>query len=1063
MKSSSRNSNISRREGFASRRVFSGLALAFLAAGLFLPLAAANDTEGALSHYIRDRWGTDKGFPGGTVSSIAQTADGYLWIGTEEGLIRFDGLNFHLFEQATPTSVALGPVQGLMADAQGNLWILLQSTQILRYRNGKFELGREEAEFGITSLGRRKDATVLFSSLALGAIAYHDGNFETLTSPSERAPSEGTATTETDTRSTRLSWAIGFRPQRFAEPNATVTAITETSDGKVWLGTRDKGLFYLSQGRVLPAGTRFSERINCLLAWQNSELWIGTDDGLLRWNGTQITSDGVPSALLHRQVLSLIGDRNFNVWVATSEGLVHLDGAGALLDQDSPHTGGKITALFEDREGNVWAGGPAGIQRLHVSAFVTYSVPDGLPSASNGPVYVDEEGRTWFAPLAGGLYWKKGGQVGRVTEAGLSHDVVYSIDGRGSEVWVGRERGGLTVLRRTEGSLTAKTYTKADGLAQDGVYAVHVSRDGTVWAGTLSGGLSALKNGRFTNYTTENGLPSNSVSSIAESPDGTMWFATPNGLSRLSDGRWHVFTAQDGLPSADLNCVTPDSAGTLWIGSSAGIAFLVANQVYVPPGLPGTLQEPVFGIAEDKGGWLWIATAGHVVRAKRSTLLGSGPGVADLREYGLTDGLLGTEGMKRQQSVFADMHGYIWFSLNRGLSVVDPTQAERSSAPALVHLESISVDGSPVDPQGPLRISSARQRIAISYAGLSLSNAERVRYRYKLDGFDRDWSEPSTTRTAIYTNLSPGTYKFHVIASNSDALWNSAEAALPFAIDPLWWQTWWARLTAVLAAALLGFAFYRSRMVRMARQYSIRMEERVAERTRIAQDLHDTLLQGVLSASMQLHVAVDTLPEDSPARPKLQRTLELMGQVVKEGRDTLRGLRSSAEWNSDLQSSLAKIPQELGSLAEINFRLIVEGEPLPLRGGIHDEVYRIGREALANAFRHSRARNIDVLLEYQADHFRVLVNDDGCGIDAHILQSGREGHWGLSGMRARAERIGGKFRVLSRPQAGTEVELCVPGSIAFVSQHPDGLSKWFRRFPPRRKNMPRKSTNERTP
>lgn len=1031
-----------------------GLAAAAVVAAFLIPSGRADDAKGTISHYMRDHWGTDKGFPGGTVSAFAQTTDGYLWIGTEKGLIRFDGLNFHLFEQAAPTAVALSPVQALMADAEGNLWILLRSTQILRYHDGKFELGREEAEFGITSIGKRKDGTVLFSSLALGALAYRGGKFETLAAPSEIAPSETTATTETDTRSTRFSWAIGFRPQKFAEPNSAVTAMAETHDGKLWLGTQDKGLFYMSQGHVFPAGKGLSnKKINCLLDWENGELWIGTDEGVVRWNGKEVTSAGVPSALAHRQVLSMIRDRNSDIWVGTPEGLVRVNGHGVLLDQDSPQSGGRIAALYEDREGNLWAGGIGGIQRLHGSAFLTYSIADGMPSESNGPVYVDEEGRTWFAPIAGGLYWEEDGQIGRVTEAGLGQDVVYSIAGRGDDIWVGRERGGLTQLRSNGSSLTAKTYTSADGLAQNSVYAVHVSRDGTLWAGTLSGGASALKNGRFTNFTTIDGLSSNTVSSIAESPDGTMWFATPNGLSMESGGHWRAFTTKEGLPSADLNCVMTDSAGAVWIGSSAGLAFLVSNQVYVPRGSAAALHEPVFGIAEDRNGWLWVATAGHVVRMKRSGLMESSLGDAEVREYGLTDGLLGLEGVKRQQSVFADPEGRIWFSMNRGLSVVDPTRAERSSAPALVHVESISVDGSPVDSQGPLRVSSARQRIAISYAGLSLSNAERVRYRYRLDGFDRDWSEPSTTQTAIYTNLSPGSYKFRVIASNSDGAWNSAEATVPFAVDPLWWQTVWARLGAVLALGLLVFAFYRSRLRRMARQYNIRVEERVAERARIAQDLHDTLLQGVLSASMQLHVAVDSLPEDSPVRPKLKRTLELMSQVVSEGRDTLRGLRSEAG-SGDLKDSLSKIPQELGSHADINFRLIVEGESLPLRGAIHDEVYRIGREAVANAFRHSHARNIDVLLEYQADQLRVLVSDDGCGIDAHIVQSGREGHWGLPGMRARAERIGAKFRVLSRHEAGTEVELCVPSSIAFVSPRTDGVSKWFSRLLPRRKNVP---------
>src|SRR5215470_18972311 len=342
-----RNSSTSRKGAFVRRRLFHWFLTGVALVCSVLP-AHAIDPDRAISQYIRDRWASDKGFPGGSVSAIAQTADGYLWIGTEKGLIRFDGLNFRLFQQAKPSSIALGAVQGLIADAEGNLWILLRSTQILRYRNGKFELEREEAEFGITSVGRRKDAGVLLSSLALGALAYHDGKFEMLAAPSEMAPSESTATAETDTRTTRLSWSVGFRSQRFAEPNATVTAITGTSDGKVWLGTQDKGLFYMQQGHVFPAGKRLSnKKINCLLAWENSELWIGTDEGVVRWNGTEVTSSGMPSALLHRQVLSMIRDRNSNIWVGTPEGLVGVNGLGILLDQDSPQSRGKITALYE--------------------------------------------------------------------------------------------------------------------------------------------------------------------------------------------------------------------------------------------------------------------------------------------------------------------------------------------------------------------------------------------------------------------------------------------------------------------------------------------------------------------------------------------------------------------------------------------------------------------------------------------------------------------------------------------------------------------------------------------
>lgn len=259
---------------------------------------------------------------------------------------------------------------------------------------------------------------------------------------------------------------------------------------------------------------------------------------------------------------------------------------------------------------------------------------------------------------------------------------------------------------------------------------------------------------------------------------------------------------------------------------------------------------------------------------------------------------------------------------------------------------------------------------------------------------------------------------------------------------PPMWQRWWFPLICVAGAAGLTFVLYRLWTFEITRKLNLRFEERLAERTRVAQELHDTLLQGVLSASMQLHVAVDQLPEDSPTRPALNRVLQLMGQVIEEGRNTLRGLRSSADSPHDLQSSFARIPQELGTQSGIDFRVVVEGEPLQLRSIIRDDVYGIGREALVNAFRHSRARSIAVQLEYTASDLGIFVRDDGCGIDPQVVKSGRDGHFGLSGMRERAERIGAKLKLLSRVGGGTEVELRVPGEIAFESRRSVSASKW---------------------
>jgi ligand-binding sensor domain-containing protein/signal transduction histidine kinase len=1039
-----RNSNISR-EGRLPQPLFNTVLLGILMVCLAYPTHAIAPDR-LISQYIREHWGSDKGFTGGSVTAIAQTLDGYLWIGTEKGLIRFDGQSFRVLQQASPSSFPIGPIRGLVGDAQGNLWILLQNTKILRYHDGKFELGRDEAEFGITALGSRRDGTVLLSSLALGTLTYRSGKFEILNLSSELANSGAAASTQTmDDLSSRHSWATSVTPHRLAEPNSAVISTAETADGKVWLGTRDKGLFYLSEGRVFGVGNgRTNRAINCILPSANQDLWIGTDKGVARWKGAEVTSEGIPPSLQHIQVLSMIRDRDSNIWVGTARGLVRVSKDG-LVQGESPRANNATTALFEDREGNLWVGGASGIERWRDSPFVTYS-PSSLGSESSGPVYVDEGERAWFAPFEGGLHWLKGGKTGSVSNDSLNRDVVYSIAGSKGELWIGRQQGGLTHLRfADDGSFMTKTYTAADGLAQNSVYAVHRNRDGTVWAGTLSGGASEYRNGHFTTYTIANGMASNTVASIAESANGTTWFATPNGVSALSGGRWQVYRTGDGLPSNNVNCLLADSTGTLWIGTISGLAFLRpgADHVESPTQAPAELSEPILGIADDGKGWLWISTSNHVLRVSRDKLVSNMLSDTDLRAFGVEDGLQGTEGVKRHQSVFTDVRGMIWFSMNRGISVVDPARAAGRSAPALVHIDGVSADGNSVSLQQAVRFAEGHPRITFSYTALSLSVPERVRFRYRLEGLDKNWSNPVTERQVTYNNLNSGSYRFRVIASNSDGLWNSSESAVPFEIEPAYWQTWWFRVSSLLIAGVVILMFFRLRVLALTRQMNMRFEERLAERTRIAQELHDTLLQGFLSASMQLHVANEYLPSESPAKPLVGRVLELMGRVIDEGRNTVRGLRVSDRESDDLEKAFSEIQRELSLGRETGFRVLAEGETRPLRAVIREEVYWIGREALVNAFRHSRARNIEVELEYAPAHLRLLVRDNGSGIDPEVVRAGRDGHWGLSGMRERADRIGAKFKVLSGASAGTEVELSVPGHIAFQFTSPNNGWKWL--------------------
>jgi signal transduction histidine kinase len=498
----------------------------------------------------------------------------------------------------------------------------------------------------------------------------------------------------------------------------------------------------------------------------------------------------------------------------------------------------------------------------------------------------------------------------------------------------------------------------------------------------------------------------------------------------LSGGGWQTYRSPDGLPSASVNCLLQDKAGTLWAGTDAGLAYGKGAGFASLPHAPPALREPVLGLAQDEHGWLWVSTSNHVLRVNRAAILQDSLNDSSIVEYGLEDGLRGVEGVKRQHSVWADQKGRIWFSLNRGISVVDPSRLRSSSEPGKPQLQSITADGAELGIHGALRVPAGRRRVVFHYAGLSLSVPDRVQFRYKLDDFDRNWSKPVRNRQAEYTNLGPGRYRFRVMASNPDGVWSGTEASVVFSVEPAYWQTWWFRLTIVLLTAAAIGAVYRLRLRRLTAGLSVRFEERLAERTRIAQELHDTLLQGFISASMQLHVAAEKIPAESSVKPAVLKTLDLMKRVTEEGRNAVRGLRAAHSTSLDLEEALSRIKSEVPPDAAATLQVLSQGKPTPLHPVLRDEVYRIGREAILNAFRHAGAQKIEAELDYSTSVFRLTVRDDGCGIEPQTLRAGKDGHWGLPGMRERADRIGARLRLSSNPGSGTEVELIVPSLVA---------------------------------
>jgi ligand-binding sensor domain-containing protein len=1009
-----RNSNICRSRIFQRPRLQLWI-LVWMAGFCLLPEASALDPSRAMSQYVHDRWGEDNGFLQGAVYAISQSPDGYLWVGTERGLVRFDGFSYTLIQRPIPNLPPTGPVRGLVSDAEGNMWVRLTGPRLLRYRDGRFDdavsdFALEAVTF--TAMSSDDSGGMLLSGLGDRTLMrYTAGKFKTLV--------------------------------KVAEIPGTVISMAETRDHRVWIGTPDHGLFRADGSAistVIPSLA--NKKINTLLPANNGGLWIGTDEGLLFWDGTQLEERNLPPSMAQLQILALANDPQGNIWVGTNRGLIRITTAGAVaLDQLSSAPDADVTTIYLDRDGALWFGGSRGIERLRDGMFTTYSHADGLPSDSNGPVYVDAKGRTWFAPLTGGLYWFKGAEVRRITLAGLDKDVVYSISGGSDEICVGRQRGGLTVLTEKANGFTARTYSHDDGLAQNSVYSVLRTRDGSVWAGTISGGISRLKDGVFTSYSVSRGLSSDSIHSIIEGNDGSISIATPAGLDVFRNGHWtHSVLGLD--PLSNVRSIFEDAEHVLWIVTADGLAFRYFGHVEILRQLPDLLREPIYGISEDASGSIWISTSDHVLRVNREHLMADSLSDLDVQSYGKEDGLRGTQGVNRDRSMTTDHSGRIWISLNRGIAMTDTKVTSGDSAPDAVRLESTFAEGRRVDLRAAPEIAAGNKIVTFNFAGTSLSNPERTRFRYKLDGSDRSWSNATTLREVTYTNLGPGSYHFHITASSGEGLWNGPETIIPFTIARAYWQTWWFRWLCI-TVLLLGMIFlYRLRIYFLTRQLNVRFQERLAERTRIAQDLHDTLLQGVLSASMQLDVAEDQVPENSPAKPLLKRVLQLMGQVTEEGRTALRGLRTTPSDNLSLEKAFSRMRQELGVSEKIGYRVVAQSATRPLRPLIRDEVYRIGREALVNAFRHSSASTVEVEVDYASNYLRVMVRDDGRGIDPVVLQTGREGHWGLVGMRERSESIGGKLKLRSRVGAGTEIELVVPSTIAFEGQPHHTPSRW---------------------
>jgi ligand-binding sensor domain-containing protein len=965
--------------------------------------ARAVDPSGVASRYLRDQWTTEKGFPGGAVNAIIQSRDGYLWVGTEAGLFRFDGINFSRVWEPDATAAQIDQVLGLALDDEGDLFIRLPDPTLLRYSNGTFaQVTPDSQQFDsrATAITRARNGEVLVSSRSKGLSAFSHSRFRSVVS-ADRLPA------------------------------GLINSIAAASANDVWLGTRDQGIFHW-QGKEMISIPTGELKINCLLAGLTGELWVGTDQGILQWNGRELVRPPALAPAVRDQILTIIEDRASNVWIGTKErGLLRWNASGlSYLDPSDGAARLPVNALFEDREGDIWSGTSNGVERLRDRAFVTYPAHG---NENGGPIYVDSSGRVWWGPASGGLRWLSAGKVREVTQAGIDKDVIYSITGTGDDLWVGRQHGGVTHLRIRNGSIQSDTYTEANGLAANSVFAVTAGADGAIWAGTLNAGVTRIQNGDFTTFGGKDGLGGDTVNAMAAGADGAMWFATPAGLASFSQGHWHLYGVADGLPAANVNCLLQDSSGTLWIGTGRGIVSLRDGHISVPSTPAQALRAQIFGTAEDKIGSLWIVTSDRILRVNRDKLRRGLLEDGDLREYGPADGVPLVEGIKRDRFIVADSIGRIWVATNSGVAEGDPARLMHISVRTLVHIESVSADGLPLS-LTRLHIPAGTRRIAIRYKGLSLSAPERIKYRFTLDGFDHGWNMPLEGNEAFYTNLNPGPYRFHIAASNPDGAWNGEEESVALSVDPSFWQTWWFRICFVGGLALMVTFLYRLRLGKVSSQLSIRFDERLTERNRIARELHDTLLQTIQGSKMVADDALEPRAGGHPDPERMQIALEKLtvwlNQAVEEGRSALNSLRASASEGEDLAEAFERAARECMSKSSLEVAFSVEGSVKRVQTIARDEIYLIGYEAIRNACRHSDASLLEVELNFKRN-LELRVRDNGKGIDPAIAATAKPNHFGLMGMSERAARVGGRLTLFTSPQGGTEVELIVPGNIAF--------------------------------
>ena len=963
--------------------------------------------------FIRTDFTVEDGLPDNVVNAIVETENGLLWVGTETGLATFDGRDFNPIQLRIPGAPSQGAVNTLLESSTGDLWVGTDAGLVLIPKSALDEL--DPARMSFFSLGATKSGD-------------------------------------------------------------EVETLLETHQGVLWVGTTH-GLYRRMGNNFVQALHDIS--INCLNEKSDGRLLVTTSKGFGEFDGARLnefSGYGRRFKIHDDEIFDVSQDRNGVLWFSTRAG-VRREGARPMPEL-RPHEVFTSDArrTYEDRQGNLWVTTRAGAFRV---AGDQLESPD--PSVNARCISVSRDGAVWMGTNGNGLVRLKHRTVRMFTKAdGLPEDIAMAVlQSEDGKLWIG-SNCGFSVFDGQH----FRTFTEKDGLLNTCVWTLAQDPRKTIWIGTYGGGIFSLRGGHFTQYSVKQGLASAIVFQITIAHDGSLWIATPDGVSHMEGGSFRNYSTANGLSSNRILSVHEDKHGTIWAETQSGLDRLGprgfssfgslqfandalatrfaedrAGDVYTtnsPRGIcridDGHLTRvngnlSVLDMLESEDHSLWFSSRNGILRIRRDDLMKATNQDAplDYEQIDRNDGLNSIQSSVGFPNIAITANRKLWLATVKGLAMIDLAQWPQHSHKPKTFLEGVTIEGKEQVIGSDIVLPPGSRHIEFHLAAVDLSSPEKIRMQYRMSGVDSHWLDADLSRIAVYTNLPVGAHTLTIRATDSSGTWDRSGISYQIIEQPFLYQTLWFRVLLIIVITLLLTAVYLARVRQIVKQTRTVLEERLIERERIALDLHDTFLQGVQGIILRVHTATQQIPRGDARRNSLEDVLKQSDEVMKEGRSLVSNLRSEKA-TADLAVDLSIVGNDCRKVNPTEFNVIVNGGKRNLHTAVQEDSFKIGREALTNAFRHSGASKIEVEVSYGLRHLRLRVRDDGRGIEGSVVGAGhREGHFGLPGMRTRAKRIGGHLDIWSRSGLGTEIELSIPARIAYRKVG-NRMTQWLSAF-----------------